>query len=160
MKHAYKFRLYPTPAQAHKLERTLGLCCDLYNACLEQRRTAYRSNHVSVNVAMQMRELPDLKAELPELHDLYSQVLQNVLWRVDEAFQHFFRRAREQNGKAGFPRFRSRRRYDSFTYPQLGFKIVSSRLHLSKIGNIRIRQHRALEGAIKTCTIKRERRKF
>lgn len=156
MKRAYKFRLYPTPTQVHKLEQTLGLCCDLYNACLEQRRTAYRQNRVSVNVAMQMRELPDLKRDLPEIANVYSQVLQNVLWRVDEAYQHFFRRVREKNGKAGFPRFRSRRRYDSLTYPQLGFKIVGSRLHLSKIGNLKIRLHREIEGTIKTCTLKRE----
>lgn len=156
MKKSFKFRLYPTPEQSRRLEHTLGLCCNLYNACLEQRRVAYHRNGKSVNVVMQMRELPDIKGELPEVRDVYSQVLQNVLWRVDEAYQHFFRRAREQNGKAGFPRFRSRRRYDSLTYPQLGFKIVNDRLHLSKIGNIQINLHREIVGAIKTCTIKRE----
>jgi putative transposase len=123
---------------------------------LEQRRTAYRRSGVLVNVAMQLRELPDLKDGLPELRDVYSQVLQNVLWRVDEAYKAFFRRVKQKNGKAGFPRFRSRRRYDSLTYPQLGFKIVGSRLHLSKIGNIKIRLHREIIGTIKTVTIKRD----
>ena len=156
MKKAFKFRLYPTPAQSRKMEHALVLCCDLYNACLEQRRTAYRHSKQSVAAAMQMRELPNLKAELPELRGVYSQTLQDVIWRVDLAYQHFFRRVREKNGKAGYPRYRSKRRYDSLTYPQLGFKIVGSRLHLSKLGNIKIRLHREIEGAIKTCTIKRD----
>ena len=156
MKKAFKFRLYPTPAQSRKMEHALVLCCDLYNVCLEQRRTAYRHSKQSVAAAMQMRELPNLKAELPELRGVYSQTLQDVIWRVDLAYQHFFRRVREKNGKAGYPRYRSKRRYDSLTYPQLGFKIVGSRLHLSKLGNIKIRLHREIEGAIKTCTIKRD----
>jgi putative transposase len=67
-----------------------------------------------------MRELPDLKGAWPEVAQVYSQVLQDVLWRVDTAFQNFFRRVKSQKGKAGNPRFQGRRRYDSFCYPQSG----------------------------------------
>src|SRR5262249_20491499 len=55
----------------------------------------------------------------------------------------------------GYPRFRSRSRYDSFTYPQSGFDILSGKLALSKIGHIKIKLHRPIEGKIKTCTIRR-----
>lgn len=69
--------------------------------------------------------------------------------------QAFFRRVR--NGETpGFPRFKSGDRYDSFTYPQGGYEIIKKRLHLSKIGHIKFKLHREMQGTIKTCTIKRE----
>ncbi len=80
---------------------------------------------------------------------MFSQVLQNVLKRVDRSFKNFF------NG-FGYPRFQGRNRYNSFTYPQSGFLLKQEKLNLSKIGTINIVQHRAIEGKIKTCTIKKD----
>ena len=54
------------------------------------------------------------------------------------------------------PRFKSGDRYDSFTYTQSGFEIIKGKLNLSKIGRVKIKLHREIEGTIKTCTIKRE----
>jgi len=56
--------------------------------------------------------------------------------------------------KPSYPRFRGRNRYDSFTYPQFGFSLTPGKLHLSKIGGIKIKIHRAIELTIKTCTIR------
>jgi putative transposase len=82
------------------------------------------------------------------------QVLQDTPRRLDKTYQAFF--ARVQRGqKAGFPRFQGRNRYDSFTYPQSGFAL-RTKLQLSKIGNIKIKQHRDIAGTIKTLTIRRE----
>jgi putative transposase len=68
---------------------------------------------------------------------------------------NFFRRVK--NGeKAGYPRFKSGDRYDSFTYTQSGFEILKGKLNLSKIGRVKIKLHREIVGTIKTCTIKRE----
>lgn len=84
-----------------------------------------------------------------------AKALQSVLKRVHLAFNAFFRRVK--NGeKPGFPRFKSARRYDSITYQQIGKVLSGSRLRLSKIGSVRIRQHRPLAGTVKTLTIKRE----
>lgn len=156
MLKAFKYRLYPNRSQTAKLHQTLDNCRALYNACLEQRRTAYRRNRKSISATQQMAELPDLKQALPEVGEVYSQVLQDVVWRVDNAFQNFFRRVRTKNGKAGYPRFQGPSRYDSFTYPQFGFSITQDRLCLSKIGNLKVKWHRPIEGVIKTCTLKRD----
>jgi putative transposase len=78
--------------------------------------------------------------------------LQDTLKRLDKAFEAFFRRLKSGD-KAGFPRFRSRSRYDSFTFPQSGFAIESGKLRLSKIGKVKLKLHRPIEGKIKTCTI-------
>ena len=156
MIQSLKFRLYPNREQVEKLNRALNTCRDLYNASLEQRRTAWRNGRHSVRVSGQMAELPELKRELPEVGEVYSQVLQDVLWRSDTSFQNFFRRVRQHKDQVGFPRFKSKNRYDSLCYPQLGCSIAEGRLHLSKIGNIKIKLHRPIEGRIKTCRIKRD----
>jgi putative transposase len=73
---------------------------------------------------------------------------------VELAFKAFFRSV--QTGEnPGYPRFKGKGRYDSLTYPQSGFGLDSGKLHLSKIGDIKIKFHRPIEGKIKTCTIRR-----
>jgi len=90
---------------------------------------------------------------------VHSQVLQDVLRRLDKTFTNFFRRIKKGE-KAGYPRFKGNNRYDSFTYPQSGFALdyQKKKLRLSKIGGVTINLHRPIpaEGVIKTCTIKRD----
>jgi putative transposase len=154
MQRAYKYRIYPSKAQVRKLDATLALCCELYNAALQERRDAWRIRRTSINYHAQAVQLPDIKGLRPELGMVYSQVLQETLKRLDQAFAAFFRRLK--NGeKPGFPRFRSRTRYDSFTYPQSGFAVEGGKLRLSKIGKVKIKLHRPIEGKVKTLTITR-----
>jgi hypothetical protein len=89
---AYKFRLSPTKKQVGKLEWMLRRCKELYNAALEERQAAYRMCGVSVSYRMQAEQLPAIKQLREEYRDLHSQVLQDVLKRLDKAFQAFFRR--------------------------------------------------------------------
>lgn len=152
---AYKFRLSPTKKQVSTLEWILRRCKELYNAGLQERRDAYYMCGVSVSYQMQAEQLPAIKQLREEYQDIYSQVQQDVLRRVDKAMNAFFRRV--MNGETpGYPRFKSAERYDSFTYPQSGYEIIGNRLHLSKIGHIKITRHREMIGKIKTCTVKRE----
>jgi putative transposase len=154
-KLTFKYRLYPTGKQVGVLDWTLGSCQELYNAAMQERRDAWRTRRTSINFAGQSAQLPAIKQVRPELNGIYSQVLQDTLHRVDKTFAAFFARVKRK-AKAGFPRFRSCSRYDSFTYPQLGFSLQGSKLVLSKIGKVKIKLHRAIEGKIKTLTIKRE----
>jgi hypothetical protein len=74
---------------------------------------------VSVTAAQQSAQLPDIKEVRPKYRDIHSQVLQDVLTRLDRAFQAFFRRVK--NGEApGYPRFQGTNRYNSFTFKQFG----------------------------------------
>jgi len=158
LKRAYKYRLYPTKNQRHKLQNTLDLCRDLYNSALQERIEAYKKNKISLSVFDQIKELPLLKGELPEYGLIYSQVLQNVLKRLDLNFKSFFRRLKNHE-KPGFPRYKGYDRYDSFTYPQNidnAFSIKDNKLHLAKIGDVKLKVHSSLQGKVKTCTVKRE----
>src|SRR5215813_4863172 len=153
MQKTYNYRIYPSKAQQRQLEQTLGLCCELYNAALQERRDAWSISRTHISYHTQAVQLPEIKELRPEFGAVHSQVLQETLNRLDKAFANFFRRVKEKNGKAGFPRFRSRARYDSFTYPQSGFVLKADKLQLSKIGKVKIKKHRPFEGNIKTCTI-------
>ena len=109
----------------------------------------------SLGYTQQAAELAEIKAAYPAYQDIYSQVLQDVLRRLDKAFVAFFRRLK--NGeKPGYPRFQGEGRYDSFTYPQSGCALTGEVLTLSKIGGIKVRLHRPMVGQVKTVTIKRD----
>ena len=152
---SYKYKLRPSRRVVEVFEQTLAVCCELYNAALQERRDAWRVERKSISYNEQDAQLKHIRAERSDVAAVYSQVNQDVLRRVDRAFGGFFRRVKAKQ-KAGYPRFKSARRYDSFTYTQLGFKLEADKLHLSKIGTCRVRLSRPVEGKIKTCTIKRE----
>jgi len=152
---AYKYKLRISRRIAQTFERTLGVCCDLYNAGLQERRDAYKLERKSVSYSEQCAELTDVRAADGDVASIYSQVTQDALRRVNLAFLAFFRRVKAKQ-RAGYPRFRSKSRYDSFTYPQSGFRLEAAKLHLAKIGSVRLRLSRPVEGKIKTCTIKRQ----
>jgi putative transposase len=154
IRKTFQFRLYPTKKQKGLLQRHLEECRYLYNTLLEQRIVAYEELEMTLSKYDQMMFLPLLKEERASLNNVHSQVLQNVVDRLDKAFQGFFRRCK-QGEKPGFPRYRGTHRYNSFCYPQSGFALEGSDLKLSKIGKIRVKCHRPIEGVVKTCTIRR-----
>ena len=154
----YTYKLRPTKAQAAALTATLDTCRHLYNRALAERKGAWEQEQRSVTFAAQCATLPAQKRANPYLPAVHSQVLQNVLRRLDRAFDNFFRRVKAGEAKAGYPRFRGRGWYDSFCYPQWGngAKLVDGRLVLSKIGSIRVCADRPLDGTPKTCSIVRK----
>lgn len=138
----YKFRAYPYPSQKSTMDTTLETCRRLYNNAvadrIENRSTFYQQEKALVQSKTKYQKA------------VHSQVLLDTLFRVDKTFKAFF------NGLAEFPKFRRSGHYNSFSYPQSGFKLNGSRIYLSKIGKVRIRLHRKIEGAIKRVTVIRD----
>jgi putative transposase len=151
-----KYRLKPTKTQATQLDGQLEECRWLYNHFLASRRDAWDERQESLSYHTQATTLPALKQDRPSLHRVHSQVLQNVAVRSDLAFKAFFRRCKAGQ-EPGYPRFRGAGRYDSMTFPQYGngCQLVDGLLKLSKVGAVRVIQHRPLEGTPKTCTVRR-----
>jgi putative transposase len=157
VRKTFKYKLKPTPEQERAMAFVLRRCRELYNAALQERKEAWQKCRVSATVADQSAQLPEVKEVRPEYRDIHSQVLQDVLTRLDRAFQRFF--ARVKSGDTpGYPRFQGAGRYNSFTYKQFGngATLDSSFLILSKIGRIAVRWSRSMEGVPKTVTISRE----
>jgi putative transposase len=125
------------------------------------RKIAYQTNNETLKMYDQQNTYKHLKEIRPSLKSVHSQVLQNVAVRLDLAMKAFFRRVKagENAQRApGYPRFRGYDRYDSFTYPQApsGCKLEGSTLSLSKVGQVKVKLHRPMQGVIKTCCIKRD----
>jgi putative transposase len=157
VRKTFKYKLNPTPEQEEAFEFVLRRCRELYNAALQERRDAWQKRGVSITAASQSAQLPAIKDVRPEYHDVHSQVLQDVLTRLDRGFQAFFRRAKA--GEApGYPRFHGANRYSSFTFKQFGncATLDNGFLVLSKIGRIAVRWSRPIEGTPKTVMISHE----
>lgn len=147
MRRTFKFRAVVNKETEANCRKWFWLCRTLYNMGLEQRIAACKQRK-SISVYEQMGQLVGLKNDFPEFKAVGSQVLQNVLGRLDKAFKFFFK------SKFGFPRFKSRDRYKSFTLKQSGWKLEGRYLYVKNIGRFKMFLSRPIQGVIKTITIK------
>lgn len=157
MLKAYKYKIRrPSKRIIATFEQWLDVNRELYNAALQERIEAWQRQRKSVSFAEQCAQLPQIKPLREDVGQVHSRVLQATLRRLQRSFENFFRRVKAGDAQAGFPRFKSRMRFDSFTYSQSGFRLEGDKLYLSKIGHVRLHLSREIEGTLKTCTIKRE----
>lgn len=150
----FHYRLYPTKVQKKNLNRTLELCRWTYNETLALRKNAWENEQKNIDYYDSKKMIPIWKKDKPELKTVHSQVLQEVIKRVDLAFQAFFRRVKTGE-TPGYPRFKGYGRYNSITYTQSGIELNDNILSLSKIGDVKIKLHRPIEGNIKRLNIRR-----
>jgi putative transposase len=153
----FQYRLYPTKEQQRLLTRQLEECRWLWNTLLAERKRAWEERQETVDYYDQQAELPGMKASVrPTLHEVHSQVLQDVARRLQKGFDAYFRRLRAGESP-GYPRFRGQGRYDSLTFPQVpsgcALDAREKRMVVSKVGRVKVLLHRPLEGVPKTATI-------
>ena len=148
---SFKFRIYPIRKQEKRLNLALDQACFLYNQLLDIHQQIYLGEGKTLSGFDMNNILKDF-----ETKQLHSQVKQNIPKRISDSFKHFFRRCKNRE-TPGFPKFKKRIFYNSITFPQYRQEIFpNNRLYISKIGMIKIKQHRKIEGQIKTLTIKKE----
>jgi putative transposase len=155
MKKTFKYRLLGNKITFDNADEWLLLCRRLYNVALEQRICAYKQNKKTISYYTQSKQLPELKETFPEYRAVGAQVLQDVLDRLDKAYKSFFRRAKNGEGKTGFPRFKGEGRYNSFTLKQTGWELDGRYLTINNIGRFKLRLSRPIEGNIKTVIIRK-----
>src|SRR5438270_2461803 len=105
MKKAYVYCLYPTDEQGHALQRQLDVAREVYNACLLERREAYRMAGVTVNYYAQANQLKDIRHERPDIAAVNFSMLQAICRRAQRAYENFFRRLKAGQ-RPSFPRFK------------------------------------------------------
>jgi len=155
VRKTFKYRLFTTRRQSEALDGQLAEACRLYNAALQERREAWKQR-VSVNYYTQAQQLKEIRAA-GDLGLANFSCCQDILRRVDKTFAAFFRRV-QRGEKAGYPRFKSPRRFASVTFPSYGdgIKLHGNVLRVQGVGEIEVKLHRPLAGTIKTVTVKRE----
>lgn len=161
MTRTYKFRIYPSNKQELLLNNSLETCRIIYNKILETRKVAYDTEKKSISKFDCNNLIVKWKESDEKIKSVHSQVLQNVSERVDLAYRGFFQRVKKQGEKAGFPRFKGYGRYDSMSYPGTGYKVINHELlEVSKLGKIKIKLHRPIDGEIKRLILKKEAGKW
>jgi putative transposase len=159
LKRMWNIRIYPNAHQERLLNKTLAICCDLYNAALQEWRDAYRITGTSPDLTAQCRELTQVRCEMPWVRGIYQEIEANALRRCRLAIDAFFRRVKSGE-TPGYPRFKSKRRYDSFVYPH-GDRSVRhlasiSSISLPSIGEIHYRDERGVPREYTQVTIRRK----
>src|SRR5712692_2012526 len=160
MRRTYRYRAYPTPPQGQTLHEQINEACRLYNGALDERRSAWRMNGISLSYYNQANQLKEIRAAGAVGIANFS-ACQEVLRRVNKTFAAFFGRLQAGTKQPGYPRFRSRLRYDSLTWPSWGDGCAlrpTGRLYLQGVGDLKLKWHRPLPASaqIKTVTAKRE----
>ncbi|MDJ0600041.1 MAG: transposase [Crocosphaera sp.] len=168
MRLTYIYRLRPTKNQQAIIEKWLGLLKCQYNYRLAERFNWWEQNRSSVNSCPLICHLPELKDKpnyyqqkanllqtkelFPEYKSIHSQVLQDCIKRVELAFSRFLKG--DKDGlRSGRPRFKSWRRYRSFTYPQMKQSCFEgNRINLPKIGKVKVILHRPIPNGFKVKT--------
>ena len=155
LRKTFKYRLYPSKAQARQLSKTVELCRQWYNACLEERKTVYNMEYLNLSKFEQLAEVKKFREENVLAAKLHSHILQVVVTDVDKAFSAFLRRVAEEKKEPGEPRFKGKGRFNSFGLKEYGngFKIDKKRLWVNGIGRLHVRWHREIEGIIKTLRV-------
>ncbi len=154
MHRSYTTRLSPTRRQDALLSLVLAQNCELYNVALEERVGAWKTSRKSLTLYDQIKELTELRAAEPEYAAMPAHIQRDPLRRLQRAFEGFFRRLKSGQ-KPGFPRFRSRSRYDSFTVDSQNFRIEGSTVHVVKLGGFKFKMQRRMKGTPKTLRISR-----
>ena len=178
MKQAYQYKLLPNTEQKKQIDRWLELLRHQYNYLLGDRFAWWQENRNDVVLPQgefcqiactllptelrnnpdyysQSASLPALKQERPWYKEIYSQVLQDAVKRVQLAFERFLKG--DYKGKrSGKPRFKHKNRYRTFTYPQAKDNwIHGNKIKFPKLGLIKFIQHRCFNDgcALKTASI-------
>jgi putative transposase len=156
----YDFRLYTTRSQNAALARTCWLLRQLYNGCIQERREAWTKQRVSVTKRVQDAQVKAIRAHDPEYAAVHFHLLKDAISRADLAFKGFFRRCKAGQ-TPGYPRFKGRGQYESFTFTDAANRrgailcAGGSRLRIHGIGNVKIKLHREHEGKLKQIRILR-----
>jgi putative transposase len=136
LQRTFRFRLYPDHNLQKKLYHTLDACRWTYNKMVEKIHSEGFQTRNDLNYF-----LTELKESEPWLYQHHSKMLQMVSTQVDGA-QKSLIQLRKNGHKTGELKFARFSEYNTFVYNQSGFEIKDGFLHLSRIGRIKIIQHR------------------
>ena len=152
----YKFKLYRSKRNKH-LHQQIDIAGLIYNHCIALHRRYYRLFGKSLNKFQSMKHLTKLKklAKYSHWNIVGSQAIQDIVDRIDKAYQLFFRNLKAKV-RTSPPSFKKVKKYSSFTLKQAGWKLLeSNRIKIQ--GNVyKFSKSREIPSRIKTVTVKRD----
>lgn len=152
---SYKFRIYPTNEQKVLFEKTFGCKRFVFNYFLSKSIQDYKATGKSNSYCQNSKEFTLLKKKLTWLAEVDSAATQCSLKDLDSAYQNFFRRVK-QGQKPGFPQFKKKsgkQSYRTTNYNGIAVPIHEGRIRLPKIGWVKLKQDREVQGRWLSMTI-------
>jgi putative transposase len=148
IRKAFRYRIYPNSEQEQLLAIQFGHARFVWNWGLNQRQSAYKETGKGIGFYDLKRRMTELKRqqETEWLKEADSQVLQGKIEDLDSAYKNFFEK------RAKYPRFKSKKGNQSIRYPQR-FKFSEKATYLPKVGWVKTKFHRPLEGKAKNITV-------
>jgi len=149
---AYKYALMPDGQQKRRMSRFAGSCRFVYNKALALQKARYESGEKKHGYAALCKLLTQWRgsADTPWLADAPTHPLQQSLKDLERAYANFFAK------RADFPRFKRKGVRDSFRYPdakQIKLDETNSRIFLPKLGWLRYRNSRKIQGEVRNATV-------
>ncbi|QQK77693.1 IS200/IS605 family element transposase accessory protein TnpB [Salicibibacter cibarius] len=169
----YKYEMFPNKDQMETMNCWLSICRQQYNSALLDKQRFYQKNKTGLSRHELQKQQTKDKQTFPLLKTMPSQPLQEVFFRLEEAYKNFF------EGRARYPKIKKHKDYQSLTFTQFGVekrKVKNKKtgkvnvrdvryaaslgennhLLISKLGSIYVNFHRSIEGKVKQVTIKRQ----
>lgn len=148
----YSYRIYPTETQCVALAQTFGCVRVVWNDALARAKVA---GAVYPGFAETSRLLTVSKktTERAWLNGVSSVPVQQSLRNLDAAFQRFFRGLKGKGPKAGFPVWKTKNGRQAAEFTRSSFKLNNGKLHLAKIGPLKVAWSRKLPSDPKTATV-------
>ena len=149
---AFRFRLRPNGHQASRMRAYSGSCRYVYNRALALQKNRLENGDRLIRYVELAKMLTGWRND-PDtawLAETPCHPLQQCLKDLDRAFDNRFRK------RSGFPRFKRKGRRESFRYPdpkQFRVEQGNSRVFLPKLGWMRYRNSRRMEGELKNITV-------
>ena len=143
---AYKFKLYRNKHNA-ELDRLLREACFVWNHCLALQKRYYALFGRYVPSARMQKHF----ARRYRMQAMHSQSVQEVIQRLDAAYQRFFKRLAKRPPK--FKRFKD---MTSVAYKQGGVTVEGNTLYVNKLKRkFRFSLSRKIEGNVKRVSVKK-----
>ena len=147
----YKYRLYRVKRNKH-LVNAIDIAGIIWNHSLALCKRYYRLFGRGVNFNQLKQHIAKLRnGRFAFWKKLGSQAVQDVIERLEKAFERFFKK------QGGFPKFKKVKGYPSFTLKQAGWKLLGGNKIRLLNHNYKFVKSREIEGEVKTVTVKRDR---
>ena len=152
----YKLKLYHSKKN-RKLEHQLWVVSKVYNHCIALHKRYWKLFHKSLNKYQLQKHLTKLK-KLPK-HSYWQEIpahsIQDITDRIDKGYKLFWDNLKRKR-KTAPPKFKSWRKYRSFSYNMVGQNIVKD--HTIKVAGNKYKffKSREIEGRSLLLTVKKD----
>ena len=171
-KKAFKFRIYPNKKQAELINKTIGSCRFVFNYSLITQKTKdsywniveemvqqgyFQENNWKGEFFNKTNSIKDI-AKLKKNHDWLKEVdsiaLQSAVENLGAAYDKYYKKT------GGKPKFKSKKNeIQSYTTKlvksknSVNIEIIGKRIKLPKLGLVKIKNSRTINGDIKRVTV-------